>query len=98
MYSQLRKTRVVIEQAWGIFKARFQCAKRCIRTNPTSAAAILKCCAILHNFLILQKDNWEFYELEEENDDAGADNGEDAGNQNRLALFNHTFKHINNIH
>lgn len=99
LYQQLRKTRVVIEQAWGLYKSRFQCAKRTIRLKPESAAAVLKCCAILHNFLLLQNDIWdaEIEEIEENNNDADENNEPNGENLNRLAVYNNAFLHINNL-
>jgi len=99
MFQQLRKTRVVIEQAWGLYKARFQCTKRTLRMKPTFAAAVMKCCAILHNFLILQRDNWDVVdmEVEEEDNDVGGNNPIQGENLNRLARYNNAFVNVNNL-
>ncbi len=45
-----RKTRRLIECAYGIFKETFQCLKYLRVRSPTRACDIIKACAVLHNF------------------------------------------------
>lgn len=77
------------------FQNRFQCAKRTMRVAPVYAAIILKAAAILHNFLIMKRDDWPIPDANE-NEDANA--GEDAVAPNdRLEILNNAFLNINII-
>ncbi|XP_033738226.1 putative nuclease HARBI1 [Pecten maximus] len=52
----LCRTRVVIEQTFGILKRRFSCLSIGLRTNPNRACKYIVACAILHNIGILRQD------------------------------------------
>ena len=44
------KTRVIIEQTFGVLKRRFACLHYGIRLNPERACETVVACAVLHNF------------------------------------------------
>ncbi|XP_061191708.1 putative nuclease HARBI1 [Saccostrea echinata] len=50
------RTRVVIEQAFGILKKRFPCLHSGLRTTPEKACHITLACAVLHNIGIDHND------------------------------------------
>ncbi|XP_021341417.1 putative nuclease HARBI1 [Mizuhopecten yessoensis] len=52
----LCKTRVRIEQTYGILKRRFACLHSGLRVDPNKAARIITACAVLHNIGIYQND------------------------------------------
>lgn len=47
-----KKTRVVIEQLFGVWKRRFPCLYYSLRTKLTTSAAIICATAVLHNICI----------------------------------------------
>jgi hypothetical protein len=97
-YDAHMKTRRVIENAWGLYKTRFQCAKRVLRfKNPARSAQCLKSCAILHNFFIILRDHWD-YEAEEAPDDVNFDQNILVENvQQRLNAIFDLFQQVNNL-
>ncbi len=52
----LCRTRVLVEQTFGILKRRFPCLSVGLRTNPSRACKYIVACVILHNIGILQSD------------------------------------------
>lgn len=52
----LCKTRVLIEQTYGVLKRRFACLGSCLRVAPKKAAQIVLACAVLHNIGIERGD------------------------------------------
>ncbi|XP_061167465.1 uncharacterized protein LOC133176350 [Saccostrea echinata] len=52
----LCKTRVIVEQTFGILKRRFSCLQGVLRTTPRQATKYIVACAILHNTGIDQGD------------------------------------------
>ncbi|XP_046585276.1 putative nuclease HARBI1 [Haliotis rubra] len=52
----LCRTRVLIEQTFGILKRRFPCLSTGLRTNPTRACTYVISCVILHNIGIVKQD------------------------------------------
>jgi hypothetical protein len=46
----LCRTRVLIEQTFGILKRRFQLLQGPIRTQPQRAVTYVSACVVLHNF------------------------------------------------
>lgn len=52
----LCRTRVLIEQTFGILKRRFPCLSFGLRTNPTRACKYIVACVILHNIGIYKHD------------------------------------------
>lgn len=50
------KTRVTIEQTFGILKRRFSCLHSGLRTSPEKACTIVLACAVLHNIGIDRND------------------------------------------
>ena len=51
----LCRTRVVIEQTFGILKSRFQCLKG-MRMRPERCAEVVLTCAILHNIATIRNE------------------------------------------
>lgn len=47
--NSLCRTRVLIEQTFGILKRRFQCLHTELRTTPHNAVTYVVACAVLHN-------------------------------------------------
>ncbi|XP_062588274.1 putative nuclease HARBI1 [Saccostrea cucullata] len=47
--ASLCKTRVLVEQTFGILKRRFSCLQGVLRTDPRQATRYIVACAILHN-------------------------------------------------
>jgi len=96
--------RRIIENAWGVYKKRFQCAQRTLRIrSPTEAGRILKACAILHNFAIANKENDRFLPEEfedfpmEDDNEMEDDCNENALINNRLLQLNNSFLIVNNL-
>ena len=56
----LCRTRVVIEQTFGVFKQRFPCLRIGLRVKPLMAVAISGACAVLHNIGIARGDIIDF--------------------------------------
>ncbi|XP_055997773.1 putative nuclease HARBI1 [Ostrea edulis] len=54
--SALCRTRVVIEQTYGILKRRFPCLAVGLRTKPDRACQYVVACVVLHNIGILRQD------------------------------------------
>ncbi|XP_062608924.1 putative nuclease HARBI1 [Saccostrea cucullata] len=52
----LCRTRVLIEQTYGILKRRFPCLSVGLRTNPDRACMYVVACVMLHNIGILRQD------------------------------------------
>ena len=52
----LCRTRVVIEQAFGVLKRRFPCLHYGLRVKPDRAAKITVACVILHNIGLERQD------------------------------------------
>ena len=50
------RTRVRIEQTFGILKRRFSCLQRGIRLSPEKACIVIMACVILHNIGIDRRD------------------------------------------
>lgn len=78
LYNQAHsKTRVRVEQAFGILKARFRCLMIPLRLEPVIACKVIKACCILHNICKEQDDDSEECAIDEgieetpEEDDAG---------------------------
>ncbi|XP_062597698.1 putative nuclease HARBI1 [Saccostrea cucullata] len=47
--ASLCRTRVLVEQSFGILKRRFACLQATLRTNPDQAATYVVACVVLHN-------------------------------------------------
>ena len=54
--TSLCRTRVLIEQTFGIIKRRFSCIQSGLRTNPHRACKIIVTCFVLHNIGIDRRD------------------------------------------
>ncbi|XP_061188970.1 putative nuclease HARBI1 [Saccostrea echinata] len=54
--TSLCRTRVVIEEAFGILKRRFPCLQTGLRVEPAKACAIIVACTVLHNLGIERHD------------------------------------------
>ena len=52
----LCRTRVLIEQTYGILKQRFQCLHHGLRCSPEQAVDYITACSILHNIGINRSD------------------------------------------
>ena len=75
----LRRTRFVVENAFGILKSRFQCLKYIRVRDPKKASSIVSACVILHNLLVASVEEVEELEEDEENEYDLNDNA-DGGN------------------
>ena len=83
-----RKTRRVIECAYGVFKNSFLCLKRLRHKDPVFCCEVIKACAVIHN--LRTPDNYEGtleerlnsfgFEMELPEEDDVADN--DAADRN----------------
>lgn len=69
--SALCRTRVIIEQTFGILKRRFQCLHNELRTSPEQAIQYVLACVVLHNIGIERGDIIDINNLQinVENDD-----------------------------
>ncbi|XP_061172373.1 putative nuclease HARBI1 [Saccostrea echinata] len=54
--ASLCRTRVLVEQSFGILKRRFSCLQGTLRTCPDQAAAYIVACVVLHNIGIERGD------------------------------------------
>lgn len=54
--SSLCRTRVRVEQTFGVLKARFPCLRFGLRMAPECAVTVTSACIILHNIGILRSD------------------------------------------
>uniref|UniRef100_A0A914CUZ7 Putative nuclease HARBI1 n=1 Tax=Acrobeloides nanus TaxID=290746 RepID=A0A914CUZ7_9BILA len=61
-YKNHTKTRSIIERSFGLWKNRFRCLQRIRVQEPVYACEIIKCTALLHNFMIRLRND-------DENDD-----------------------------
>jgi hypothetical protein len=52
------KTRNSVERQYGVMKRRFPCLSLGMRLNLETQLAVIVACAVLHNFCIMQKDNF----------------------------------------
>ena len=71
--------RVVVENAFGRFKNRFNSLKGLNIKKVSTAVRLTECCIILHNFLKTNNDNWDDLD---ENDDDSDDNSDDNSDYN----------------
>ena len=85
------KTRVVIEQTFGVLKGRFACLSYGLRQQPTSAVQTITACVVLHNIGIARGDVYPRY-LDQA---VGAEdiiyNGPDSGSHYRDFIANGYF-------
>lgn len=70
------KTRVLIEQTFGILKKRFSCLSTGLRTTPDKACSITLACAVLHNIGIERNDILDVDELFVNQEDVSFDVGD----------------------
>ena len=78
------KTRVRIEQSFGIVKMRFPCLRQ-LRVKPERAIKVVSSCFVLHNITFLQKDLMHMNEgVAIEDDFEHVDNNNDG-----VAVRNH---------
>ena len=49
-----KRTRVIVEQAFGVLKARFGCLEY-LRLQPRACCRVIKTCFILHNYIIMNQ-------------------------------------------
>ena len=89
----LGKTRVKIEQSFGIFKRRFHLMHSEIRMDPVKVSQLIGACAVLHNIAILQNDMYDPGEAMLENDqpDVPPYDGPEDGLQIRDYICEHYF-------
>lgn len=76
--TKLSKSRVVIENAFGVLKGRFRCLKHLEVDIPNVTSIIVACC-IIHNIALMFPDRLSFTELSEA---SGAAAGEDYPHDN----------------
>lgn len=79
----LCKTRVKIEQTFGILKRRFACLSLGLRVAPMKASIITLACAVLHNIGIERNEIIPLEEIEDNNTDHGINANEGNGNAMR---------------
>ncbi|XP_071652147.1 putative nuclease HARBI1 [Temnothorax longispinosus] len=60
-----RRTRIIVERTFGVWKRRFPCLSRGLSTKLLTSTTIVVACAVLHNLTLILNDN-----LEEENEEA----------------------------
>ena len=72
--NSLCKTRVLIEQTFGILKRRFAVLSYGIRTSPGKACQMTMACAILHNIGIRQGDSFGRFVVDADNHPVEAPN------------------------
>ena len=89
----LGKTRVKIEQSFGIFKRRFHLMHSEIRMDPVKVSQLIGACAVLHNIAILWNDMYDPGEAMLENDqpDVPPYDGPEDGLQIRDYICEHYF-------
>lgn len=102
LFEAHKKTRRIVENAFGLLKARFQCCQRKLKfKNPAKAAVVIKSCAILHNFFIINADRWEAEPIAIAEEEIAADELNDLAENDagirRLTILNHLFQQINNL-
>ncbi|XP_053390061.1 putative nuclease HARBI1 [Mercenaria mercenaria] len=68
----LTKTRVTIEQTFGVLKRRFPCLKYGLRVSPARACGTIVACVILHNFGMVRGDTIQ-REIVDDEDPPGND-------------------------
>jgi len=79
---------IIVENAFGRVKNRFNCLKELNVRKISSAVHIIECCIILHNFLETNNDSWdELDENDDDNDDNDNDNNS-GENNNDLSNLN----------
>ena len=89
----LGKTRVKIEQSFGIFKRRFHLMHSEIRMDPVKVSQLIGACAVLHNIAILRNYMYDPGEAMLENDqpDVPPYDGPEDGLQIRDCICEHYF-------
>jgi hypothetical protein len=89
--NSLCKTRVRIEQTFGILKKRFMCLSEKLRVTPEKACTITVACAVLHNIGIERGDILRINEVEhpdaDQNPEQANITGEMARNYYREKYF-----------
>ena len=76
----LCRTRVLVEQMFGILKRRFNYLHDGLRLSPKRAANVVVACAVLHNIGIQRGDIIPAEEVEPEDDRAAAEHALPNGN------------------
>lgn len=57
-----KRTRNIVERVFGLWKRRFPCLSRMLRTKLETTNAIICACAVLHNISIQQNEDLDFAE------------------------------------
>ena len=89
----LGKTRVKIEQSFGIFKRRFHLMHSEIRMDPIKVSQLVGACAVLHNIAIRRNDVYDPREnlLENDQPDVPPYDGPEDGLKIRDYICQHYF-------
>ncbi|XP_068706592.1 putative nuclease HARBI1 [Montipora foliosa] len=66
---QLSAARVKVEYAFGIVKGRWRILSFIEETSVARVSKIIVACAVLHNFCILHRDEWDFIDAGDDGDD-----------------------------
>ncbi|XP_065658424.1 putative nuclease HARBI1 [Hydra vulgaris] len=69
----LRITRMAVECCFGILKKRFPCLNIPLQTKLQNSIAIIISCFVLHNIALLENDHWEDHEIQNSNEEDGAE-------------------------
>lgn len=87
----LRKTRVLIEQVFGRWKRRFHLLHSEIRMKPEKVCLLIGACAILQNIAIMFNEPEEDRDVDQEEPEVEAHDGQDTGRQIREHITNNFF-------
>jgi hypothetical protein len=82
---------VVVENAFGRFKNRFNCLKDLNVRKILMAVRFTECCIILHNFLEINNDSWDDLDddsNDDSDDDSDSDDSDDSDENNNLNDLN----------
>jgi len=85
-----KRTRRIVECAFGVLKQRFRCLLKPMHLKPLFAAEVIRCCAALHNLLMPDdeaEEALEEYESESDDEEPVQDHGDLTRRDQLVALF-----------
>jgi hypothetical protein len=89
--SALTRTRVRVEQMFGILKRRFGCLRTELRLTPDKVAAVVVACATLHNYALMRGDMLDEAPIAEPQVQEPINNNINTGDAMRRLLTNQYF-------